>query len=135
MRKGMIRTCELSYQVFRVLSKTHCFYLIEKKPCFFSNSLDLFEINYKSNIRVRSCCCCLGCERSIIRTIVHVDRFRYSKKSKSYDFYDRRALKKKKRKEKKRFERCYRAYWPRGCLHTIHRIDLDPAYRSFIGAR
>lgn len=63
----MIRTCELSYQVFRVLSKTRCFYLIEKKPCFFSNSLDLFEINYKSNIRVRSCCCRLGCERSIIR--------------------------------------------------------------------
>lgn len=32
LRKGMIRTCELSYKVFRVLWKAGRFYLIEKKP-------------------------------------------------------------------------------------------------------
>lgn len=31
LRKGMIRTCELSYKVFRVLWKAGRFYLIEKK--------------------------------------------------------------------------------------------------------
>lgn len=95
LRKGMIRICKLSYQVFRVLSKT--FIIRLKRINFFSISPDLFEIDWDP--------CCSGCERSIIRTIVHVDRFRYSKKIKILWLLDRRGL--KERKEKKWLERCY----------------------------
>lgn len=43
LRKGMIRICKLSYQVFRVLSKT--FIIRLKRINFFSISPDLFEID------------------------------------------------------------------------------------------